>query len=75
MHLLTRVTGWDDCFGMCVCPPDSKIKYSVFNVYLCSCVIILCYIICIFYAVGRQISMLSIDNKDSVFCIMLRGSL
>ena len=22
---------------MCVCPPDSKIKYSVFYAYLCSC--------------------------------------
>ena len=29
-----------------------------------------CYFICIFYAVVRQISMLFIDNKDSVFCIL-----
>ena len=27
-----------------------------------------CYFTCIFYAVVRQISMLFIDNKDSVFC-------
>ena len=51
---------------MCVCPPDSKIKYSVFYVYLCLC-IILCYFTGIFYAVIRQISVLFIDNKDSVF--------
>ena len=29
--MLTRVTGGVDYFGcVCVCPPDSKIKYSVF---------------------------------------------
>ena len=28
----------------CVCPPDSKIKYSVFSVKLCSC-IMLCVIL------------------------------
>ena len=50
---------------VCVCPPDSKIKYSVFYVYLCSC-IILCYFTGIFYVVVRQMSMLFIDNKDSV---------
>ena len=27
-----------------------------------------CYFTCIFYAVVRQISMLFIGNKDSVFC-------
>ena len=27
-----------------------------------------CYFTCIFYAVIRQVSMLFIDNKDSVFC-------
>ena len=54
-----------------MCPPDSKIKYSVFYVYLCSCIIILCVIVlCIFYAIVRQISMLFIDNKDSVFCYL-----
>ena len=24
----------------CVCPPDYKIKYSVFYVYLCPCIVI-----------------------------------
>ena len=42
--MLMRVTGRADCFGVYVCPPDSKIKYSVFYVYLCSC-IILCVIL------------------------------
>ena len=45
--MLMRVTGRVDCFG-CVCVPSrlsrSKIKYSVFYVYLCSC-IILCVIL------------------------------
>ena len=45
-----------------MCPPDSKIEYTVFCVYLCSC-IILCYFPGIFYAVVRQISMLFTDNK------------
>ena len=40
----------------------------VFCVYLCSCIIILCYFTCIFYAVVRQISMLFVDNKDFVLC-------
>ena len=39
------------------------------KVYLCSC-IILCYFTGNFYAVVRQISMLFIDNKDPVFCIL-----
>ena len=37
------VTDRVDCFGcmcVCVCPPDSKIKYSMFYVYLCSCIIV-----------------------------------
>ena len=54
---------------VCVCPPDSKIKYSVFYVYSCSCIIILCYFTGIFYGVVRQISMLFIDSNDSVFCM------
>ena len=69
VHVLMRVTGRVDCFGyMCVCRPDSKIKYSVFYVYLCSCIILVCYFTGIFHVVVRQISMLFIDNKDSVFC-------
>ena len=51
---------------MCLCPPDSKIKYSVFYVYLCFMYYTVCYFTGIFYAVVRQISMLFIDNKDSV---------
>ena len=48
--MLTRVTGTVDCFGcVCVCPPDSKIKYSVFYVYLCSCIIILFVILLVFF--------------------------
>ena len=36
--MLTRVTGRVDCFG-CVCALQTlKIKYSVFYVYLCSCI-------------------------------------
>ena len=35
--------------------------------YLC----IMCYLTGIFYAVVRQISMLFIDNKISVFCILM----
>ena len=54
-----------------MCPPDSKIKYSVFYVCLCSRIIILCVILLVFYAVVRQISMLFIDNKDSVFCMQI----
>ena len=54
---------------MCVCPPDSKIKYTVFCVYLCSCILLCIILLVILHAVVRQISMLFIDNKDSVFCI------
>ena len=39
--MLMRGTGRVGCFGcVCVCPPDSKIKYSVFYVYLCSYIIL-----------------------------------
>ena len=55
---------WVDRFG-CACPPDSCPR-SAFDVYLCSCIIILCYFTGIFHAVVSQISMLFIDNKDSV---------
>ena len=41
--MLMHVTGTVDSFES-VCPPDSKIKYSVFYVYLCSC-IILCVVL------------------------------
>ena len=58
---------------MCVCPPDSNRKYSVlYNI----CVIMFMYYTVyyftgIFYAVVRQISMLIIDNKDSVVCSLM----
>ena len=42
-------------------------------VYLCSCIILLFFFAGIFYEVVRQISMLFIDNKDSVFCIKTTG--
>ena len=32
-----------------------------------------CYFTCTFYAVVRQIYILFIDNKGSVFCIILVG--
>ena len=68
--MLTRVIGRVDCFG-CVCPPDSKIKNSVFyNILLCVLVFMyytVCYFTSILYVVVRLISMISIDNKDSVF--------
>ena len=51
---------------MCVCPPDSKIRYSVLCVLMFVYYYTVSYFIGIFYAVVRQISMLLIDNKDSV---------
>ena len=49
--------------------PDSKIKYFVFyNVYDAFVYYTVCYFTGIFYAVVKQISMVFIDNKDSVFC-------
>ena len=38
--------------------------------YLCIMYYTVCYLTGIFYAVVRQISMLFIDNKISVFCIL-----
>ena len=68
--MLMRVTGRVNCFG-CVCVP-SRFKDKVLCV-LCVLVFMYYYIVCyftrIFYAVVRQISLLFIDNKDSVFCI------
>ena len=58
--------------------PDSKLKYSVFyNMYVLMfshvlyCV--LGYFTGIFYAVVRHMSMLFIDNTDSVFCVCVRA--
>ena len=54
-------------FRMCVCPTDSNI-YSVFYIYMCNYVHVLyCYFTGIFCAVVRQISMLFIDNKNSMY--------
>ena len=53
---------------MCGCPPDSKIKYSC--VLYVSMYYTVCYFTGIFYAVVRKISMLFIDNKDFVLCIL-----
>ena len=71
VHVLTRVTDRVDCFGcVCVFPPDSKIKHSVF--YNICVLMFMYYTVCcftgLFYAVVRQISMLFTDNQDSVFC-------
>ena len=44
VNALTHVTGRVDCFG-CVCPPDSKIKYSVFYNIECVYVHVLCRVI------------------------------
>ena len=65
--MLTRVTGRVDCFG-CVCALQT-LRYSTLC-FMCTYVRVLlyCYFTCIFYAVIRQISMLFMDNKDSVFC-------
>ena len=54
-----------------VCPTDPKIKYSVFTIYMCVLLFMyynVFYFTGIFYEFVRQISMLFIDNKDSVFC-------
>ena len=56
---------------MCVCALQSlEIKYSVFY-NICVLMFMYCYTVCYFtciiYAVLRQISMLFIDNKDSVY--------
>ena len=54
--MLLRVTDRVDCFGGGGGGglPDSEIKYSVFYVYLRSC-IILCYFTGLFYVVVRHI--------------------
>ena len=49
--MLTRVTVRVDCFGcVCVCPPDSKIKYAVFKCthvhVLLYCVLFYLYLLC-----------------------------
>ena len=51
-----------------MCPPDSM-RLCVLCVLMFMHYYTVCYFTCTFYAVVRQISMLFIDNKDSVFCI------
>ena len=57
---------------MCLCLPDSKIKYTVF--YNICVLMFMYYTVCcftgLFYAIVRHISMLFIDNEDSVLCIL-----
>ena len=71
VHVLIRVTGRVDCFG-CVCALQTLAQDKVLCV-LCVHMFMyyytVCYFTCIFYAVVRQISILFIDNTDSVFCI------
>ena len=54
----------------CVCPRDSKVKYSVF--YNICVLMFMYYTVCCFtgvlYAVERHISVLFTDIKDAVFC-------
>ena len=47
---------------------------TLFYYYICVCVCILTYYGVIFYAVERQISVLFINYKDSVFCIGVMSS-
>ena len=56
-----------------MCPTDSMTNYSVFY-DICVFMFMyytVCYFAGLFYAVVRQISMLFIDNKMSVFCILV----
>ena len=55
-----------------MCPPDSKIQYSVFYVYLCSCIIILCVSFTCLKKIKKLCSCKANfyviqNNKDSVF--------
>ena len=73
MRVLTLVTGRVDCFG-CVCALQTLRLLRVLCV-LCVLMFMYCsvfYFTGIFDAVVRQISMLFIDHKDSVFCIHVR---
>ena len=61
--MLTRVTGRVDCFG-CVCALLCVLCVLMFVYHYT-----VCYLTCIFYTVVRQISMLFIDNKDSILYV------
>ena len=47
--MLTRVTDRVGCFGYVRCPPDSKIKYSVFYKHMCTYVHVLYYVLFYWY--------------------------
>ena len=70
VRVLTHVSGRVDCFGyVCALQTQSYLKHSLFYnicvlMFMYYCV---CYFTGSFYVVIRQISMLLVDNKDSVF--------
>ena len=67
--MLTRVTGRADCVGCaCALQTQSPLCFTIYGVLMFMYYTV-CYCTGIFYAVVRQISMLVIDNKDSVFTI------
>ena len=64
--MLTHVTGRVDCFG-CVCAHQIQRQSAL--CFICVLIFMyytMCYFTGLFYAVVRQISMLFVDNKDSV---------
>ena len=65
--MLKRVIGRVDCFG-CVCALLCVLCLLMFVYYYT-----VCYLTCIFHIVVRQISMLFIDNKDSVCTCVSHG--
>ena len=59
-------------FDVCVCVFCWYLHYIYdLILYLCIMYYTVCYLTGIFYAVVRQISMLFIDNKISVFCVFV----
>ena len=74
------MSGWKQVHGVCVRQLGSSISMCQGVVWMCRFTILICvlmfmyYIVCyftgIFYAVVRQNSVLFIDNKDSVLCIL-----
>ena len=64
-HVLMRVTDRVDCqFRMCVCPPDSRIKHSVFYVYLCSCtVLVYCVLFYLYLLCSRKANFYVIHSQ------------
>ena len=56
------------CACVCVCV---RVCVHILRVLMFMYYYTVCYFTCIFYAVVRQISMLFIDNKVSVFCVRM----